>query len=628
MGKIPGRLRCTFLLMLVTGLIAAEGFAFDFRTKLGPNRLEGLVDLELAYGVRWRVQDRDSALIGLGNGGDRADNANMDDGNLNYDEGEPVSNMVRTTGELTLKWGNLGAFMRGYAFYDYENEENNRARTDLTEEAKDQVGSDIELLDAYLSARFEVRDMPLQFRLGDQIVDRGESRFFPNDGVNFANPLNVALFQQPTSTPRDLRRPVGMLWGSVQPNPFFAIEGYYQYDWKKTVLPATGTYLSTSDPLFPGGRFFQAGPFSDQGTNLDAVFGLPSGTLGFDRDWFQVPRTGGDRPSDQGQLGFNLQVLIPKLNDTKFGLHFANYHSKVPSLSGFGPSLKGIEAYSVQGIAARAAELIQQGVAPEAAGAASAVLGFNEWLNDARYFTYYPDDIQMFGFSFNTTSLRTGTAFFGEVAHHIDAPIPVHPSQLLNKVLPDSKRGGFFDLFPPIDLDKVDPQTLANKRIDFIKELDKTFLAVGATQLFGPRFGASQTALTAEVGWLHVWDFPTRRQLLIPGPGLAVTQLSPKSAFADEDSWGYRLAGNLTYNNVFGAVNLRPRVIFTHDVNGVSPVGQGPFREDVKSLTVGLGGEYVQSLRADLSYTTFWGVEEWNLVNDRDFINFSIRYDF
>ena len=72
--------------------------------------------------------------------------------------------------------------------------------------------------------------MPLQFRLGKQVVNWGESRFFPTSGINVANPVDLPRFQQPTALPRDLSLPVGMLWGSLQINPFIAIEGYYQYE--------------------------------------------------------------------------------------------------------------------------------------------------------------------------------------------------------------------------------------------------------------------------------------------------------------------------------------------------------------------------------------------------------------
>jgi hypothetical protein len=620
-------------LMLATSLITTQGLALDFRTPpLGPNRLEGLVDLELAYGIRWRMQDRDPKLISLGNGG-TGPNSNIDDGNLNYDKGDPVSNMLRATGELTLQWGSLGAYLRGYAFYDYENEERSRARTPLSSVAEDQVGSDIELQEAYLSTRFDVSGMPLQFRLGDQVVNWGESRFFPADGVNVINPLNVPLAQQPTSQPGDLRRPVGMLWGSLQPTPIFAIEGYYQYDWDKTVLPATGTFLSADDIVSPGGRIVQTGPFNNLGTNVDAVYGLPPGTVGFVPNWFQIPRsTQSDRPSNQGQFGLNAQWLIPQMNDTKITLQFANYHSKVPLVALINPPLENYLAYTRKAIAAQAANLIRQGAAPANAAAAAFSTQLNQFLNATRYTTEYPENIPMLGLSVNTTLLTTGTALFGEISQHFDVPMQVALNQVFNQLLPNSTPTSAGAIVAPVDLSTISPAELAanfaNKQGNYIKELDKTFLAVGATQLFGPRFGASQTALTTEIGWLHIWDFPSKNELLMAGPGLVITEITPKSAFADADSWGYRLAGNLTYNNVFGAVTLSPRVVFTHDVDGVSPPGVGPFREGNKTFTVGLGGEYIQSVRADISYTTLWGDDRWNLLNDRDYLNFSIRYSF
>jgi hypothetical protein len=129
---------------------------------LGSKDLIAVLDFDLAYGVRWRLDDRDTELIGKGNGnGGKSINANFDNGTLNYDQGKPVANMVRGAGELTLMWGNFGAYVRAYAFYDFENESNDRARTELSNKAKAQVGSNVLLQEAYLSARFEVNSMPL-----------------------------------------------------------------------------------------------------------------------------------------------------------------------------------------------------------------------------------------------------------------------------------------------------------------------------------------------------------------------------------------------------------------------------------------------------------------------------------
>jgi hypothetical protein len=631
-GRIRRSLAAPALALI---LLPATTTALDFRHKR--TGIEGLVDVELAYGLRLRTQDTDPELVAIAHGGKRANSGNFDDGTLNYDQGDLVSNMLRTTGEVTLRWGNFGAFFRGYAFYDYENKENDRERTALTGEGKEQVGSDAQLLDANLSARFTVRDIPLQLRLGKQVVNWGESRFFPGSGVSVANPVDIPLFQQPTSTARDLRRPVGMLSGVAHLSPLLIIEGYYQYDWDKSVLPAQGTFFSANDGLSPGGRFIQlTGIASQFGTDLSQRFGIPANTLeavgipAFDPDFLQVTRRiSAERPQDSGQFGLTLQSIVPRLHDTKFALHFANYHSKIPFLGGITPSVAAYNAYSQQAIEALATALIEEGVDSATAATAAVQTQLDRFLNDARYFLRYPENIKMLGLSLNTTSARTGTAYFGEIGHHFDAPLQVHAGDLFDEVLPGSTRD---NPLPPVDLTNVSEEELAaayaDQPFDSILERDKTFTLVGATQFLGPRLGAVQTALTVELGWLHIWDMPSKSDLLIYEPGLVALQFTPRSAFATADSWGYRLGGTLAYTNVFGGVNLRPRILWSHDVDGNSPVGAGPFRQDRKALTVGLRGEYIKRLRVDIAYTNYWGAGEWNLINDRDNIKLSVRYAF
>jgi hypothetical protein len=622
-----------FALALV--LLPATTAALDFRHKR--TGIEGLVDVEVAYGLRMRTEDADRALVAIAHGGKRSNSGNFDDGTLNYDKGDLVSNMVRTTGEVTLQWGNFGAFFRGYAFYDYENEENDRQRTTLTGEGKDQVGSGAQLLEANISARFEIRDIPLQLRLGDQVVNWGESRFFPGAGVSVANPIDIPLFQQPTSTPRDLRRPVGMLSGVAHLSPLLIIEGYYQYDWDKSVLPAQGTFFSSNDGLSPGGRFIQtSGTASQFGTDLSQRFGIPAETLeaagipAFDPDFLQVTRRiSADRPQDSGQFGVTLQTIVPRLNDTKFALHFANYHSKVPFVGGIAPSVAAYNAYSRQGIEALTNDLIEGGVDPDTAQSAAVQTQLSRFLGDARYFVRYPENIKMLGLSSNTTIARNGTALFSEIGHHFDAPLQVHAGDRFDQLLPGSSRD---NPLPPVDLATISEEGLAadyaDQPLDFILERDKTFTLVGATQFLGPRLGAVQSFLNLELGWLHIWDMPSKSDLFLAEPGVVALQFTPRSAFATADSWGYRVGGALVYTNVLGGINLRPRILWSHDVDGNSPVGAGPFRQDRKALTFGLRGEYIKRLRFDIDYTTFWGAGQWNLINDRDSIKLSVRYAF
>ncbi|MEP5568864.1 MAG: DUF1302 domain-containing protein [Halioglobus sp.] len=618
--------------------LPAATFAIDFRD---PNTgIEVLLDIEAAYGLRLRTEDTDPELVSPAHGGSRlawGRSGNLDDGTLNYDKGELVSNMFRATGELTLGWRNFGLFLRGYAFYDYENENNDRERTELGSEALNQVGSDAQLLDAYISARFNAGDVPLHFRLGDQVVNWGESRFFPGMGVDVANPLNVPLYQQPTSTLRDLRTPVGMLWGAAHLTPLIIVEAYYQYDWESSELPAVGTYFSSNDAIPPDGTYIQAEGFGNQfGTDLTQLYGLPAETLEavgiepFDPNFYQLTtRLPDDKAKDSGQFGVTLQSILPKLNDSKFALHFARYHSSFPSFGIVTPPVSSYTKYSEQAIGKLEQELRREGVGPVKRSTVASLTQLSAVLKEAAFFTQYPEDIDMLGLSFNTTTLRTGTAFFAEVAHHFDAPVALHSGDLLATILPNSSRD---DPLPPVDLSSITLKEIsddyANKRVDAFVELDKTFSLIGATQLFGPRLGASQTALNIELAWLHIWDAPDPDDIYMSAPGLAVTDFGPSDLFATENSWGYRLGGGLVYNNVFGGVNLRPRLLWAHDVDGISPVGAGPFLEGRKALTLGLEAEYLARLKVDVAYTEYSGAGQANLINDRDNISLSIRYDF
>ncbi len=177
--------------------------------------IEGVVNFSVGYGILARVEERDSDLVGAGNGG-TAPSVNFDDGNLNYDEGI-VSNQVRGSAELALRWRNFGAFVRGYGFYDFENELGGGRRTDLSHDGSWAVSSGADLQDAYLTANFSVADVPVQLRLGNQVINWGESNFL-RFGIDVINPIDLAALAQPTTTARDLFVRQGMIWGKCVKN--------------------------------------------------------------------------------------------------------------------------------------------------------------------------------------------------------------------------------------------------------------------------------------------------------------------------------------------------------------------------------------------------------------------------
>jgi len=618
-----GATRWTMIFLALSAAAASPSAVLARPFQIG--EVEGVANVELSYGLLARVEDRDPELVAIADGGS-AQSASLDDGDLNYDPGI-VSNMVQASGELAVRWGFLGAYVRGIGFYDFETELSDRERTDLSNDADRTVGKRGELRDYYLDARFQVRGMPVQLRLGDQVLNWGESTFL-RFGVQTVNPLDLVAAFRPASSAQDLQIPQGMLWAAAILTEEVAIEGYYQYDWEPVRTPPIGWFFSDNDTLGTGGlgaAMAGSGLFSDLGTDLDAAFRLPPGTLGFDPDFMRIPGLGTDEPSGQGQGGFTLQAIIPALNSTKLALHFINYHSRLPLVNARTADAAAVAATSPEAVAARAAALepvyeaegLPADQAALAAAAAASTLTVGEYASAASYFAEYPEDIRMLGASFNTATLRTGTLVSGEVSHHFDYPFQILPADV------------FTAAFSPIEFDPSFGQGPLGAYgpsavVSGVARRDKTQLELGIRQLLGPRLGASQSILGLDVGWVHVYDLPGRDELRFSAPG--VTGPSDFDHLNDADSWGYRLLAALTYDGVLGGFTVAPRVAWLHDVNGTTPSPGGAFVAGRKAVSVGVAVDYTNTWRLQLDYTSLFGAGRFNLVNDRDFVRFQLSY--
>jgi hypothetical protein len=606
-------------IFLALGATAAGARTFEV------GEVEGTANVELSYGFLARVEDRDPDLVAIANGG-KAASANWDDGDLNYDEGF-ASNMVQANVELEARWRSLGAYARGLGFYDFETELSDRERTDLSHDAGAFAGQDLELREYYLEASFRPGGMPVRLRVGDQVLNWGESTFL-RFGVETVTPLDVAAGVRPASSTRDLLIPQGMLWGAAYLTETLAVEAFYQYDWEPVRTVPVGGYLSDNDVLGSDGlnaAMAGAGLFSDQGTDLDAAFQLPAGTLGFDSDFMRIPGRGSDEPSSQGQGGFTAQLILPYLNSTKIAFHFLNYHSRLPIVNGRSANAAAVAATTPAAVAARAATLAPiyeaQGLPPAAAAAAAAStassLTIGEYASAASFAVEYPEDIQMVALSFNTATLRTGTLVSAEVSHHFDFPFQILPLDVFNAAFSAIEFDPSFGQGP---LGDFGPDEL----VSGVERLDKTQLELGLRQLLGPRLGASQAVVGLDVGYVHVRDLPDRSELRLAAPG--VTGPRDYDHLPDADSWGYRLIAALNYENVLGAFTVQPSVAWLHDVQGVTPGPGGAFVEDRKAFNVGCTVDYTNTWLLQVGYTSFFGAGRFNLLNDRDLVRFQLTY--
>ena len=121
---IAGRcLKGSALVPLFASLLSPSVFAAEFSI----GEVEGTFNSQISIGASWRAEDRDTAHISLGNGGTLVGGALMtstnginDDGNLNFNKGETFSRVLKGVHDLELRYNNVGAFLRGKYWYDFE----------------------------------------------------------------------------------------------------------------------------------------------------------------------------------------------------------------------------------------------------------------------------------------------------------------------------------------------------------------------------------------------------------------------------------------------------------------------------------------------------------------------------
>jgi hypothetical protein len=599
------------------------------------------LDVTLSYGARYRTDDRDPAIISQFEGG-TAYSVNGDDGNLNFDTGI-VSNTPKATVDFAFasnpnKAHQFGFFVRGSAFYDYALKQDCCVRTELTQEALDWAGSRTELLDAYLWWQFPIGEI----RVGQQVLNWGESTFIQG-GLSVINPVDVSALRVPGAELREAFRPQGMAWASFNLSQNISVEGFYQYEWQEIVIDPPGTYFSTNDFAGPGGDliFLAFGDFPDTG---EAPWFYPP-DLPLNAPYMSVPRGTTVEAEDGGQYGLALRLFVPGWGGTEFGLYYLNYHSRLPTINGVTGTAAGHAAATAAG-AAQALWVyyllgVPPGVSQEADATAAALAGAtgtSTFGQTATWNTAYPEDIKLYGLSWNAQLGTSGIAFQGEISYRQDNPLQMDDVEVL------------FAALSPLSQRYADASQITNGTPLGYEEVvlgyryfDTSQLQFTLTKIFSNFLGADQGVILGEFGFHKVFDMPSKDELRFEGPG-TYTSGDPVNAlpgglhggkpaedyehFADDFSWGYRLVSRLTYNNAIGAWSLAPRISWQHDVDGVTPGPGGSFIAGRQAISIGISADYQNAWQVDLSYTQYQGASRYNLINDRDFIGGFIKFSF
>jgi hypothetical protein len=249
----------------------------------------------------------------------------------------------------------------------------------------------------------------------------------------------------------------------------------------------------------------------------------------------------------------------------------------------------------------------------------------------------YIEDIKLYALSFNTAIGTTSVA--GEVTFRQDEPLQIDDVELLFAAMPQQ-------LANDLGRDELDgisqiPVSAGGTHVNGYILSDTIQAQMTLTHLWGPTLGAGQFVTLLEVGGIDIRDMPDQDVLRLNGPGtgrnggvagkegleLALQDGVETNPFPSAFAWGYRFVGKLDYTNVFAGINVSPKVVFSHDVNGITPDPLFLFVEDRKSVSLGLGFDYQSRWSADFSYNSFFdGLGTTNQIEDRDYVSFNIKY--
>ena len=699
----------------VAAALPPRAYAFSFRSDSGD--WTGSWDTTIGYGMGWRVSNPDCRLIAIANGG-CGYSPNIDDGDLNYLHKAEYTRALTGVTELQLKYKErFGAFVRASGLYDFSVMDNDVDRTPLSHEAKGVVGSYTRLLDAFGFLRFDLGSLPSELRAGRQVVSWGESTFIPG-GLNSVDYFDVTALQVPGAELKQALLPDSMVVFNSQLSKNLSTQLLYLWSWHPDVLEPTGAYFSTNDIAGAGSNqrvVLGFGAISDMGVNFSPLGG------GLINDFQTIPRLPDHTPSESGQYGINFKLYLPNFGQgTQLGFYFLNYTSRVPVVSLQTGTQAGLgNAYGAVNAVAAAAQALASGnplatavkigtaVGQQAAvatggnlsaataqqyatigantllaggnvNAQAANLATSEYSRTQGIYEEFPQDIKMFGLSFNSQVQRTGTALQGEVAYRHNVPIQIDDVELIYASLTPFETGLANLLHEPVTgaghcvPNSATPITGCNQlgayglgqTVRGWELKDTWHFDLTATQVFANVFKASQAVLILEAGADYVPGLedklsggPQGFGLRFDGPGTNLSGnpnlggypefpavsghcvntavpnplgqcLEPGAAFATTWAWGYVIAGRLEYNNVIGDWNLLPHFTWQQDVTGVSPGPGGAFRAGRIAATMGLTASVRNMWEFDVSYTNYGGAGQYNLLNDRDFIAASVKFSF
>lgn len=557
-----------------------------------------------------------------------------DDGNLNYDRGI-VSQQFRTQHEMDIRYNEVGAYFKAYAFYDYYVKNKTLDYAPLSDDADEVVGSDARLVDAYIYGDFYVLDMPFSFKLGDQTIMWGEG-LLTSDINGAINSEDWNQIFMPGGEGDFSTQSAFAISASYNITDNIKTEAYLQTEFVPSTLPPRGYYISPLDLVGAGSDRFCTGS---------------GGRVPEAEAPVCVFKSGETLAKNDGQYGFRFSFIIPQLADTEVSLIFANYHSKLPTIQGI-----------------------------------SGLPSSDDTLPDilkAKYSLIYPENKRLYGLTWVAT-IPFGLSFSGELSYQKDVPLIVNvpeiyiamSGQYLNfldytqgDVLdnPNSFVTGlgdnelvlawFLNWVQSATGDDVDADAfLAAQDTDYNQIYNKYPGQLGMASILTPTvingfinrdvvksrmtllsylggswIGASSVTLASELAMAYIVDHPEfdeYRLLSWSGEGRGVPDPLPTGLqevdsiptnWTDDLSMQLTLAIQMDYPSVFEVLDINMVIGYQSGISGEGPVLSG-YSKTQKNGRFQMDARYGDQIGFGMAYTKY--------MADRDWVTLHASYSF
>jgi hypothetical protein len=585
--------RNVFLIAAIALMGAGAAHAFQFNVS---DSIRGSLDTQFTLGAGMRLVNQNPTLIGdprVNAGANTGFSSNGDDGNLNYNKNDFYTTYLKVTPELLLKFPADFKFMaRATGLYDFK--ATDTRRTELANDAKDQVARDYRLLDLWVSKDLNVGSQRARIRVGNQVISWGES-IFAIGGINSTNSLDFQKLSIPGTQLKEAVLPAPIVSVASGVGGGVNVEAYYQFRWNANRLPPVGTYFSVADILGKGRQplFLNVDPNSPNFFNFG---GLDPAADPSQANTFGVVFRNDKTPKNSGEYGVAMHYK-PEGVSLDVGLYFMNYHDKMPVLGTLADGVSAqwtyLEDRKMYGV--------------------SANFPVGNWAVGWEL-SYRPKDAIAL-----TGCYGPGGALdaIGNGVTGIDCPMYIdekkfqmHLTGILSMTPGD--HGWFLNLL------WADTATFTGEAVGI------RYPGVSPDKRYTRNIGGKEVMQAPAAGY-GFWKDGT----ITEDAGVGPRAYNTVAGMGDANSFGYTVDFNWAYDNkILKGWTVIPGVTYFQAVKGNTPTLTANYLQGAKSMNtyVLFNQSAPTRWQAGINYTNYWGTNQ--LLSDRDFIGGFVTRNF